>query len=146
MVVIIDDRADVWPRNRPNLIKVTPYDFFKGVGDINSSFLPKKGRDATSSPPMEKPSLNGAAAKDSTAEDKVSALEGLVSMSGGETITKRQMEEQERTLAKQIEDRPLLHMQEKLDKEDEEAEKATGFQNGEHPPGEPTSPTPAPLR
>ncbi|CRK23984.1 hypothetical protein BN1708_018074, partial [Verticillium longisporum] len=36
MVVIIDDRADVWPRNRPNLIKVVPYDFFKGIGDINS--------------------------------------------------------------------------------------------------------------
>lgn len=42
MVVIIDDRADVWPRNRPNLIKVVPYDFFLGIGDINSSFLPKR--------------------------------------------------------------------------------------------------------
>ena len=42
MVVIIDDRADVWPKNRPNLIKVHPYDFFLGIGDINSSFLPKR--------------------------------------------------------------------------------------------------------
>ncbi len=42
MVVIIDDRADVWPKNRPNLIKVVPYDFFLGIGDINSSFLPKR--------------------------------------------------------------------------------------------------------
>ena len=42
MVVIIDDRADVWPRNRLNLIKVHPYDFFLGIGDINSSFLPKR--------------------------------------------------------------------------------------------------------
>ena len=42
MVVIIDDRADVWPRNRSNLIKVVPYDFFIGIGDINSSFLPKR--------------------------------------------------------------------------------------------------------
>ena len=40
MVVIIDDRADVWPKNRANLIKVVPYDFFLGIGDINSSFLP----------------------------------------------------------------------------------------------------------
>lgn len=41
MVVIIDDRGDVWRWN-PNLIKVLPYDFFVGIGDINSSFLPQK--------------------------------------------------------------------------------------------------------
>ncbi|KAI9707135.1 MAG: Carboxy-terminal domain (CTD) phosphatase [Candelina mexicana] len=41
MVVIIDDRGDVWKWSE-NLIKVTPYDFFVGIGDINSSFLPKK--------------------------------------------------------------------------------------------------------
>ncbi|KXN90103.1 RNA polymerase II subunit A C-terminal domain phosphatase [Leucoagaricus sp. SymC.cos] len=40
MVVIIDDRADVWEWS-PNLIKVIPYDFFVGIGDINSSFLAK---------------------------------------------------------------------------------------------------------
>lgn len=41
MVVIIDDRGDVW-QWESNLIKVVPYDFFVGIGDINSSFLPKK--------------------------------------------------------------------------------------------------------
>ena len=41
MVVIIDDRGDVWKWSQ-NLIKVTPYDFFVGIGDINSSFLPKR--------------------------------------------------------------------------------------------------------
>lgn len=41
MVVIIDDRGDVWQWS-PNLIKVNAYDFFVGVGDINSSFLPKR--------------------------------------------------------------------------------------------------------
>ena len=41
MVVIIDDRGDVWRWN-PNLIKVAPYDFFVGIGDINSSFLPQR--------------------------------------------------------------------------------------------------------
>ncbi|KAF3906383.1 hypothetical protein ABW20_dc0104578 [Dactylellina cionopaga] len=41
MVVIIDDRGDVWKWSE-NLIKVTPYDFFVGIGDINSSFLPKR--------------------------------------------------------------------------------------------------------
>ncbi|ODN82478.1 RNA polymerase II subunit A domain phosphatase [Cryptococcus wingfieldii CBS 7118] len=39
MVVVIDDRSDVWG-DCPNLVKVVPYDFFLGIGDINSSFLP----------------------------------------------------------------------------------------------------------
>lgn len=41
MVVVIDDRADVW-NWIPNLVKVVPYEFFIGIGDINSSFLPQK--------------------------------------------------------------------------------------------------------
>ncbi|ODV87349.1 hypothetical protein CANARDRAFT_26752 [[Candida] arabinofermentans NRRL YB-2248] len=41
MVVVIDDRGDVWNWS-PNLIKVVPYDFFVGIGDINSSFLPRQ--------------------------------------------------------------------------------------------------------
>ncbi|GJJ09456.1 hypothetical protein Clacol_003679 [Clathrus columnatus] len=40
MVVIIDDRADVWEWS-PNLLKVRAYDFFVGIGDINSTLLPK---------------------------------------------------------------------------------------------------------
>ncbi|KAF3763983.1 hypothetical protein M406DRAFT_21768, partial [Cryphonectria parasitica EP155] len=131
MVVIIDDRADVWPKNRPNLIKVVPYDFFKGVGDINSSFLPKR-EDQLSS--RSKPAPNGNApaapagaggASDESA--KLSALEGLAGMSSGDdaALLRLQQEEQERTLEKQLQDRPLLHMQEQLDKEDEDAEKAS---------------------
>lgn len=41
MVAIIDDRGDVW-QWEANLVKVVPYDFFVGIGDINLSFLPKK--------------------------------------------------------------------------------------------------------
>lgn len=59
MVVIIDDRADVWDRS-PNLVKVIPCqffadtiehcrlmrsrpdEFFVGIGDINAAFLPKR--------------------------------------------------------------------------------------------------------
>lgn len=41
MVAIIDDRGDVW-QWESNLIKVVPYNFFVGIGDINSTFLPKK--------------------------------------------------------------------------------------------------------
>ncbi|KAI1314709.1 Carboxy-terminal domain (CTD) phosphatase [Mortierella claussenii] len=40
MVVVIDDRADVW-RNSPNLVKVHPYEYFVGTGDINAGHLPK---------------------------------------------------------------------------------------------------------
>ena len=50
MVVIIDDRGDVWKWN-DNLVKVRPYDFFVGIGDINSMFLPKKQEFPTAPPP-----------------------------------------------------------------------------------------------
>ncbi|KAA1091007.1 hypothetical protein PGT21_020504 [Puccinia graminis f. sp. tritici] len=39
MVVIIDDRGDVWEYS-PNLVSVLPYNFFVGIGDINGAFLP----------------------------------------------------------------------------------------------------------
>lgn len=117
MVVIIDDRADVWPLNRPNLIKVVPYDFFKGIGDINSSFLPKR-QDILPAQPKPTPI---AAAKSVASAAKASPLDELVRMSGGDDAAslKSQTEEQEKTLEKQLTDRPLLHMQEELDKEDE---------------------------
>ncbi|KAF8938112.1 Carboxy-terminal domain (CTD) phosphatase [Dissophora ornata] len=44
MVVVIDDRADVWQYS-PNLVKVHPYEYFVGAGDINAGHLPKQ--DAT---------------------------------------------------------------------------------------------------
>ncbi len=59
---------------------------------------------------------------------------------GGEenpALLREQMEEQERSLEKQIKDRPLLQMQEQLDKEDEEATANETAQqtseNGEQP-------------
>ena len=119
MVVIIDDRSDVWPMNRPNLIKVVPYDFYKGIGDINSSFLPKR----TDIPPPPRP--NG------TAEPKrVQAAptdETANTLSEEEESMRVQAQEQEKTLEKQSADRPLLQMQEELDKEDE--------QSGDEEPG-----------
>ncbi|KAI9495880.1 HAD-like domain-containing protein, partial [Zychaea mexicana] len=41
MVVVLDDRSDVWSFS-PNLIKIKPYEFFVGIGDINSPFAPKQ--------------------------------------------------------------------------------------------------------
>lgn len=148
MVVIIDDRADVWPRNRPNLIKVVPYDFFKGIGDINSSFLPKRedllapqpeAASPVSNHPRRQAKDDTVAATDATAE-KPNALEELVSMSGADNpaVTKRQIEQQARELEKQIKDRPLLHLQEQLDKEDQEAGKTTPEEvTGDEPPSSP---------
>lgn len=147
MVVIIDDRADVWPRNRPNLIKVTPYDFFKGIGDINSSFLPRREDLLPSAPGQANKPAGPAAAQQAKQNgapappkgDKVSALEELASMSGGDDpiLTRKQIEEQGRALEKQIMDRPLLHLQEKLDKEDEEADKTSDTEAGDVPSSSP---------
>lgn len=159
MVVIIDDRADVWPKNRPNLIKVVPYDFFLGIGDINSSFLPKREDLPKLNTPTKKRILEKSEAKETeskeilepqqeevstlseanpadadtakdgaankhgpTLEGRVSALEELVSMGGGNDLALRleQAAEQEKFLEKQLTERPLLHMQEQLDKEDSE--------------------------
>ncbi|WYZ33807.1 hypothetical protein EsH8_I_000083 [Colletotrichum jinshuiense] len=153
MAVIIDDRADVWPRNRPNLIKVVPYDFFKGIGDINSSFLPKRqdilpappepeaipapeapeseAKPSEVSPVVELKAIESrpleARPKEPTPNGKVSALDELVSMSSGDDklLQAVQSGEQEKLLEQQIKERPLLHMQELLDKEDEQKEKTT---------------------
>mgnify|MGYP000461618216 CR=1 FL=1 len=38
MVVVIDDRNDVWPKNCANLVQVHPYCFFVGAGDVNNPF------------------------------------------------------------------------------------------------------------
>ncbi|RKF60605.1 RNA polymerase II subunit A C-terminal domain phosphatase [Erysiphe neolycopersici] len=154
MVVIIDDRADVWPKNRSNLVKVVPYDFFLGIGDINSSFLPKREEmfKITSIPEKnedvsEKKEIFEPVKVDSITEDnnmiesnddekartqveendsqknsKADTLQELLSMGGGggeeEARRLQQTVEQEKLLEKQFKERPLLHMQEKLDKEE----------------------------
>lgn len=183
MAVIIDDRADVWPHNRHNLIKVTPYDFFKGTGDINSSFLPKRDdlqpataaivattSAATTPSPAASLAASPSASTDATVDDNgestspasvvassavstsgtvatsVTASESAASTpvtnstfftnGGGNSeksasvisgapqidvvLLQKQTEEQERVIEKQIKDRPLLHMQEQLDKQDSE--------------------------
>ncbi|RHZ63109.1 hypothetical protein CDV55_104940 [Aspergillus turcosus] len=132
MVVIIDDRGDVW-RWSPNLIKVSPYDFFVGIGDINSSFLPKKqelggaskppeqGATGKKDLPLQQRPPNGATAKPAA---EVSTLEQLVTMGGGDNprLLKEQSVAQEETIMHQVEDRPLLQKQKELDAEDEAAE------------------------
>ena len=165
MVVIIDDRADVWPKNRPNLIKVVPYDFFLGIGDINSSFLPKReelpkitplkrrpsdkteGKGSEQANNVEKATGEASTSKDTTPADgeikklgspeddgtRVSALEELVRMGGGDDQARRQEQvaEQAKFLEKQITERPLLHLQEQLDQEDYKDATSDETKNGD---------------
>jgi RNA polymerase II subunit A C-terminal domain phosphatase len=138
MVVIIDDRGDVWQWS-PNLVKVSPYDFFVGIGDINSSFLPKrpgvddkpasnpKNQNVASSEDKDATITNGD--KDAKASalpatnGEVSAVDRIVSMAGkqDEGSMKEKTDEQEGKIAEQLENRPLLQMQKVLDAAEEEA-------------------------
>ncbi|KAJ2550355.1 CTD phosphatase Fcp1 [Coemansia sp. RSA 1933] len=76
MVVIIDDRADVWDWS-PNLIRVHQYEFFSGVGDINAKHLPpvqSLGPDKSSSSQKENhqikdPSSSSDSGSDSTSKE-----------------------------------------------------------------------------
>lgn len=138
MVVIIDDRADVW-KWTPNLVKVNPFEFFPGVGDINSMFLPKRqeveppravNAERAPSDPAESSSLESSPTVPSTAPStppqgngEVSALDQIVSMAGDQDAksVKEKSEEQEQTIAAQVEDRPLLKKQKILDELESEA-------------------------
>ncbi|KAJ2467407.1 CTD phosphatase Fcp1 [Coemansia sp. RSA 2322] len=72
MVAILDDRADVWEWS-PNLIKVRPYEFFRGVGDINAGLLPAAQRTEPVSPDAPSPSLAQAEEKLSTSPSATSS-------------------------------------------------------------------------
>ena len=121
MVVIIDDRGDVWHWSA-NLIKVTPYDFFVGIGDINSSFLPRRieppqgpktlrltiprptadlADGATAKRPEPElaqeasdtpPSKDGTVGRNASTVSDTSTLEQLVSMSGADDPTMLQQQ------------------------------------------------------
>jgi RNA polymerase II subunit A C-terminal domain phosphatase len=149
MVVIIDDRGDVWKWNA-NLVRVIPFDFFVGIGDINSSFLPKKQEiKATPNPEKsedakpEHASTNGddlskpdekvqdgaeSGALTATNGTDSSALEQLVAMGGGDDPIVREIQSkgQEETIAAQLEEKPLLQMQKLLDAKDQAAAAAAG--------------------
>ncbi|KAI5290330.1 Carboxy-terminal domain (CTD) phosphatase [Ascosphaera aggregata] len=127
MVVIIDDRGDVWKWTE-NLIKVAPYDFFVGIGDINSSFLPKKPvlqQIEEREEPTKEGSVPVRSEERPTKVEKeqdggdVSTVEQLVTMGGGDnpTLLQEQAEKREETIQHQVEDRPLLQKQKALDED-----------------------------
>ncbi|KAI9444894.1 hypothetical protein H4582DRAFT_2108679 [Lactarius indigo] len=122
MVVVIDDRADVWEWC-PNLVKVIPYDFFVGIGDINSAFLPKLDTSTTSISPMSPPPASrkpqtvarptaplpapdpaSSASQSSTVDEEVAE----------EILQKEMMARNSLALEAQVEERPLAKLQEEL--------------------------------
>ncbi|KAI5124127.1 hypothetical protein M0805_000940 [Coniferiporia weirii] len=138
MVVIIDDRADVWEWS-PNLIKVIPYDFFVGIGDINSTFLPKlddmgASQITPSSPvsPVAPPGSVTAGPEPSPAipvsplvsssqhsdtetdETAVGSVDEQHSVVKTDMITQNTL-----ALEAQVEERPLAKKQEQLESDDE---------------------------
>lgn len=161
MVVIIDDRADVWKWS-PNLIKVTPYDFFVGIGDINSSFLPKKpgpkpsqkavtigslklddGQTEGMAHDEPEPRANGSPAQGAVnpstkdveipVANNVSALEQLVAIGATDDPATRQAQtnHQDEALAAQLEDRPLFQKQKQLEAEDAATESTGVKEDGD---------------
>lgn len=163
MIVIIDDRGDVWNWN-DNFVKVTPYDFFVGIGDINSSFLPKKPganlvpraealgkRDGNQDLVPDKTVKDAASESDGDRHEQgvntiskslvpgVSALEQLVSKGGGDDpmILQAQTSRQDHLLASQLQDRPLLQKQKQLEAEDAASESSTQKDDGESTTGSP---------
>jgi RNA polymerase II subunit A-like phosphatase len=163
MVVIIDDRADVWQYS-PHLVRVPVFNFFPGAGDINASFLPKQqelvtqSKDKLSSPPAKdangddepsltvsvtgKPAEPPPAPLDTTNGDLTEIGQQLITMAareGGEVL-EQQAEEQEKVIIAQQIERPLLQQQLMLDKEDAQAEgidSSVEVQNGDAGPLDP---------
>ncbi|ODV66079.1 hypothetical protein HYPBUDRAFT_158104 [Hyphopichia burtonii NRRL Y-1933] len=146
MVVIIDDRGDVWQWEK-NLIKVVPYDFFVGIGDINSSFLPKKNGQITGPTKKrktlaqlealedDKPNDENEKSQENDKEDEQeeiistqdseashdssSPVDRILELGGGEDNANLLMEQsltRNQSLEQQQHDRPLAKLQHNLDK------------------------------
>lgn len=146
MVAIIDDRGDVW-QWVPNLVKVKAYDFFVGVGDINSSFLPKQHVieaakpakpqvDNAAKPEVPAATINGTTESNETdngskiapataagLNGEVSPVDLMVSMAGDQddSTLEEKKNEHDEALANQLAERPLLQKQKILDAAEEES-------------------------
>ncbi|KAL0068527.1 CTD phosphatase Fcp1 [Marasmius tenuissimus] len=110
MVVIIDDRADVWEWS-PNLIKVIPYEFFIGIGDINSAFLPKLEPLTAATPEPITPPQESSTTTETLAPDPLAPTQP----DAPQTVSKEIMITQNSlALEAQVEERPLAKRQEQL--------------------------------
>jgi RNA polymerase II subunit A-like phosphatase len=141
MVVIIDDRADVWQYS-PHLVRVPVFNFFLGAGDINAAFLPKQqelviqAKDKSpptkaaqiepgSSAPISVAGKPADSAPADTINDDLNGIgQQLLTMAAGDggEVLEQQAKEQEKVIIAQQTERPLLQQQLMLDKEDAQAE------------------------
>ncbi|KAG0148050.1 hypothetical protein CROQUDRAFT_655430 [Cronartium quercuum f. sp. fusiforme G11] len=115
MVVIIDDRGDVWEYS-PNLVSVVPYNFFVGIGDINGAFLPPPSRplpldSVPPPPPLPPPTIVGPTASDESEPKKDEVV---------------RTEAQSRVLADQLLSRPLKQKQIELEESEAHAQETSG--------------------
>ncbi|KAF7308870.1 RNA polymerase II subunit A C-terminal domain phosphatase [Mycena kentingensis (nom. inval.)] len=120
MVVVIDDRADVWEWTA-NLLKVVPYDFFIGIGDINGTFLPKNtmlGPTTEKDPPPPIATAKLAPGGDPTPVAEATAA----SAARAEQTEKALIKQNTIALEAQVEERPLAKKQEELQEEVKAAE------------------------
>ncbi|KAH8547760.1 TFIIF-interacting CTD phosphatase [Umbelopsis sp. PMI_123] len=108
MVVVMDDRSDVWNWS-PNLIKVKPYDFFVGIGDINSVFLPKREPIPKSEAPNNQAQPTAAVNNGNESTDEPEELDQV----DAETLAKQQRE-QDAMVEQQQQARPLLQKQNEM--------------------------------
>ncbi|KAG8885349.1 Carboxy-terminal domain (CTD) phosphatase [Tulasnella sp. 331] len=126
MVVVIDDRADVW-HNSPNLVKVVPYDFFVGIGDINATYLPKSSDPFTAPAAAPPPSTGVASTAPIPAALGVPAVElptpTDIETTVAEAASDMIAQAQAKVVVAQLEQRPLAKMQEALDVEEKEKHK-----------------------
>jgi RNA polymerase II subunit A-like phosphatase len=133
MVVIIDDRADVW-RWSPNLIKVVPFEFFVGTGDINASFLPAaptvptpttagNGEDGATSAGEKTENGDGQQKGEDEKEEAVKKDEAEANAVAEES--------QKSAISEQLESRPLAKMQEALDVKKDQQTSEERMQVGE---------------
>ncbi|KLO11343.1 hypothetical protein SCHPADRAFT_906128 [Schizopora paradoxa] len=128
MVAIIDDRADVWEWC-PNLLKVIPFEFFVGIGDINSAFLPKvvdplqAAQDEASKAATPKPSAlptdNSPGSDSLENPDPDDDADSVKPSVKAEMLTQNTI-----ALEAQVEDRPLAKQQELLEEEEDQTDAA----------------------
>ncbi|KAF8913223.1 hypothetical protein CPB84DRAFT_529609 [Gymnopilus junonius] len=137
MVVIIDDRADVWEWS-PNLLKVIPYDFFIGIGDINSSFLPKiepLTPAHSTPPPKAAQSINGAG------DDATATPPSVEEQEKAEQQTTAMLTQNNAALDAQLEERPLAKKEKEL--QEHEIEEQHHQQDKAQTPSPEATPTPS---
>lgn len=157
MVVIIDDRADVWSYS-PYLVRVPVFNFFPGAGDINASFLPKQLEVPAPAPAPKDRTENKVKAEtegipfsvagkplpskpaNSDSGDVANGVENdleerMMAMGAAESqeALEERVREQEKLIVAQQTERPLLQQQLTLEKEDddEEAARSETPENGE---------------